>query len=128
MLACGQRRINKIYSSLVELLRAQFCSTGLHHQAVHEKSHLDTHLPELTGLWVVPPTQMDVNGTYHELVEAKGDLDHANTLTFETGAERDFIDMSDSHVELKFQVVSYAGKITDAINLALSNLCVHGLF
>ena len=75
-------------------------------EAVHEKSHLNTHLPELNGLWVVPPTQTDIVRTYHELVEAKGDLAHANELRFETGAERDFIDLSDSYVEINFR--SYA--------------------
>ena len=63
-------------------------------EAVHEKSHLDTHLPELTGLWVVPPTQADIIRTHNELVDAKGDLNQANELRFETGAKRDFIELS----------------------------------
>ena len=97
-------------------------------EAVHEKSHLDTHLPELTGLWVVPHTQTDSIRTYHELVEAKGDLDHANELRFETGAERDFIDLSDFYVEVKFKFVCTAGSIVAGNNLALTNLYAHGLF
>ncbi len=97
-------------------------------EAVHEKSHLDTHLPELTGLWVVPPTQTDIIRTYHELVDAKGDLDHANELRFESGAERDFIDLSDSYVEMRFQVVCKAGSIVAGDNLGLTNLFAHGLF
>ena len=44
---------------------------------MHKISYIETHLPELNG-WVVLPTQMDNVQTYHELVEAKGDLDHAN--------------------------------------------------
>ena len=97
-------------------------------EAIHEKSHLDTHLPELTGLWVVPPTQTDIIRTYHEMVDAKGDLDHTNELRFETGAERDFIDLHDSYVEVKFQVVCTAGSIVTGNDLALTNLFAHGLF
>lgn len=87
-------------------------------EIAHEKSHTDTHLPELNGLWVVPPTQTDIVRNYHKVVDAIGDLDHANELRFETGAERDFIDLSDSYVEIKFQVVCTAGSIITGQNLA----------
>ena len=97
-------------------------------EAVHEKSNLNTHLPELTGLWSVPPTQTDVVRTYHELVEVKGDLDHVNELRFQTGAERDFIDLSESYVEIQFQVICDAGSIIAGDNLALTNNFAHGMW
>jgi hypothetical protein len=97
-------------------------------EAIHEKSHLDTHLPELTGLWVVPPTQTDILHTYHQIIDAKGDLERGNTFTFQTGEEVDFINLSDSYVEVKFQVECTAGSIVNADNLALTNLFAHGLF
>ena len=97
-------------------------------EAVHEKSNLNSHLPELTGLWSVPNTQSDVIRVYHELVEVKGDLDHVNELRFETGAERDFIDLSESFVEIQFQVICDAGSIIAGDNLGLINLFAHGMW
>ena len=46
---------------------------------------IETQLPQLTVLWVVPPTQTDVIRTYHELIEAKGDLEHTNELDLKPG-------------------------------------------
>ena len=74
-------------------------------EAIHEKSHLDSHLPELVGLWSVPPTQTDIIKTYHQRVNVKGDLDNSNEITFESRAEKDFIDLSESYIELSFNVV-----------------------
>ena len=87
-------------------------------EAIHEKSHLDSYLSELVGLWSVPPTQTDIIKTYHQRVNVKGDLDNSNEITFESGAEKDFIDLSES----------YIGSIIDADNLAITNLFAHGLF
>ena len=97
-------------------------------EAIHEKSHLDTHLPELVGLWSVPPTQTDIIKTYHQRVNVKGDLDNSNEIIFESGAEKDFIDLSESYIEIEIKVVCTAGSIIADDNLALTNLFAHGLF
>ena len=97
-------------------------------EAIHEKSHLDSHLPELVGLWSVPPTQTDIIKTYHQRVNVKGDLDTSNQIVFESGAEKDFIDLSESYIELSFNVSCTAGSIIATDNLSLTNLFAHGLF
>ena len=61
-------------------------------------------------------------------VNVKGDLDNSNEITFESGAEKDFIDLSESYIELSFNVVCTAGIIITADNLTLTNLFAHGLF
>ena len=102
-------------------------------EAIHEKSHLDTHLPGLVGLWSVPPTQTDIIKTCHQRVNVKGvytsllqpqttDLDKSNEIIFESGAEKDFIDLSESYIELSFNVVCTAGSLIADDNIALTHL------
>ena len=62
-------------------------------------------MEELGTLWDVHSAQTDIIRYYKQMVEAKGDLEHRDEIRFETGADRDFIDLSDSYVEVKFQVV-----------------------
>ena len=52
-------------------------------------------------------------------------LEHTNELHFK---ERDFIDISDSYVDVKFQILCTAGSIIASDNLVLTNLLAYELW